>query len=155
MRLFQEYLIEERKQGSHLVDSTHNLNYFRKYFDAYVIGSLFGSCLLWFPEGDTTPRGMALVGEQWEPAGWESDLGRSCVIWGLYVEPAYRGKGISLQLGEFGIQRGIEIGFDTVTTSVLDDNTNGENAALKFGTKPYATYHSANLKELSEKLKGN
>jgi GNAT superfamily N-acetyltransferase len=153
LRLYNEYLLEERKNGSHLPANLHNLNFFRRYFDAYVLGSLFGACLLWFPEGEEIPRGLALVGEQFDPPGWESDLGRSCFIWGLYVEPPYRGQEVGLQLGQFGIKRGIEMGFKTVETSVRTANNHGENAVLKFGTKPYATYHLANIKELDEKLK--
>jgi GNAT superfamily N-acetyltransferase len=154
MRLFMEYLIEERKLGSHLKDNLHNLNYFRKYFDAYTVGSLFGECLFWFPNGENEiPKAFALVGEQWKPVGWDSDLGRTCMIWGLYVEPEYRGQGIGLQLGKYGIKRGMEIGFDTVETIVLTDNIYGENSTLKFGTKPFATYHLANIKELNGMLK--
>lgn len=155
MRLYMDYLIEERKDGSHLLDTIHNLNFFRRYFDAYVMGSLFGACILWYPDNEPEiPRGLALVGEQWEKPGWETDLGRMCYIWGLYVEPPHRGNGVSLQLGEFGIRRGVEIGFDTVETTVRDLNPQGEGATLKFGTKPYAMYHIANIKELHNKLKG-
>jgi GNAT superfamily N-acetyltransferase len=154
LRLYYDYLLEERKLGSSLPASLHNLTFFRKYFDAYTMGCLFGACLLWFPDEEPeTPRGLALVGEEWETPGWETDLGRVCYIWGLYVEPPYRGRGVGLQLGQFGIKRGIEIGFDTVRTAVLYSNQHGENAALKFGTEPYATCHSANIKELNDRLK--
>lgn len=150
MALWAEFLTDQRKQGSHIHDSVHNLNIYRGYFDAYTRGSLMGDCFLWFPDdAPEEPQGVLLVGEDWSPDNMETDLGKTAKGWGVYVRPAYRGRGVGEQLRRASVPVGLRRGCDTVENLVLATNKPGElfATAMGFGSKYRMVWFTANLKE--------
>lgn len=149
MRLFQGYLTDERKGGSHTWDSLHNLNLYRRLFDSYTTGSLFGWTVLWTPNGEPDrPGGLVMAGEGSEPSGWETDRGKVAILWGVFVEEPYRGKGVGLSLQQEMLKMGLQHDyFQTIETSTRLNNPHGERMAEGFGTTPYATLHFAPVRK--------
>jgi len=155
MRLFQGYLTAERKGGSHTWDSLWNLNLYRRLFDSYTTGSLFGWTILWTPPTppggeEPWPAGVVMGGEGSEPTSWETDRGKVAILWGVFVEEPYRGKGVGLSLQQEILQRGLQHDyFQTIETSTRLNNPHGEQLAAGFGTTAYATLHFAPLRKES------
>jgi GNAT superfamily N-acetyltransferase len=145
------YLTDQRKDGSVVHDSLHNLNFFRGYFDSYVMGSRFGFCLLWYPEDDPTPRGLLLAGEFFEAPALETDLGKVGKVWGVYVEPEHRGEHIGKQLEAYALPLGLKMGFESIETTVRSNNPAG--LTLDLGQEPYGIYYCASIRKTLNDLK--
>lgn len=150
LRLWRGLLESERAGGSPYHASEHNLQKFREVFEAYCSGSLNGFTLLWTPPGEPSPRGILMGGEPWTPEEMDTDFGRPAILWGVFVEPAYRGQGTGLKLefAAFGIGR--TRGYDSVRTAVRDCNPHGDRMASGFGVRPYATQHWVRLVDVKE-----
>ena len=152
LQLWQEYQKEQREHGSHVHDSLANLMIHRDLFDAYVTGSLFGFCLFWTPNKMTEPQACVMAGEPWGESRWETDLGKTATLWGVYVHPEHRGGGIGLKLERAALPVGLNMGFKTVETFVLVGNPHGERIALGFGTEPRMAWHTADLQQVADSL---
>ncbi len=145
LRLWQDYLTEQRDQGSHLLDSRVNLHLFLGFFEAYVFGSLRGVAVMWQPLDLTHPVGTLLAGQTARPDDWETDLGETATFWGVYIEPEYRGRGAHIRLFKRAQELGLELGLDTIETGFRTGNHQGRNAAKAAGTQPFAETHFISL----------
>ena len=151
LRLWRAFLTEQRELGSHIHATENNVQRNCQVFDAYCGGGLAGFTLLWIPPGDAQPEGLIMAGETPAPMVLDTDLGRSGLLWGVYVSPEYRGLGIGLSLEFAALPLGIDYGFDTVETSVRTTNTHGERMASGFGTRPAMVWSWVPLGEVKPK----
>lgn len=125
LKLWQAYLTEGRRGGSYLWDDDHNLMLFRRLFDAYTRGRLFGVVVLWTPGDREEPQGMVLAGEEGGENDWHTDYAKLAVLWGVYVHPSYRGSRLGLQMELYGRPRLRSMGFTHAATSVRVGNDLG------------------------------
>ncbi len=139
--LYLEFLKDQAEQGSHLLPTLHNLSIFRGLFESYINGTLFGLCLLWWPEGDPAPTGVLLAGEDRSPSEWDTDLGKTANFWGVYVQPSHRGQGITMKLMQRSLEMGQEMGIQTIRTYVNSRNTHGDRVARAAGASPHMEEH--------------
>ena len=153
LRLWASYLSDQHKNGSMTLDTNRNLINFRSYFDAYTLGDLDGFILLWTPPESEDPQGVVMAGEDTGGSKWwDVAHEKTAILWGVYVDPEYRGKGIGLQLEFAALPVGLRIGFTHVETMVRTVNEHGSDMAFGFGTAPYATMHIADLREVQTAL---
>jgi ribosomal protein S18 acetylase RimI-like enzyme len=127
LRLWAEFMAEQEKEGSYILATTRNLYRMLENFESYVTGGTDGVCMFWEAEGQ--PVAIVLTGYCSGAEEWETSLGRIATLWGVYVQPSYRGKGIALKLFAHGVEVGKELGFDTLETHVRSDNTHGLRTA--------------------------
>ncbi len=145
--LWGKFLSDQRKNGSHLLDTPRNLHQFQGYFESYTFGALHGMVLFWHPEGEPEPVAVVMAGEEAHPSVWETDLGRMAILWGVWVDPEFRGQGITAKLFARAKVLGEEIGFETVETQVRLGNDHGERVALAFGTRAHSEVHFVTLEK--------
>ena len=141
IHLWQAFLTDQRKQGSHVHDSLHNVYLELGIWESYVTGQTSGGCLFWYPKDEGPPEGLVIWGEDATPAVRETDLGRVCFLHGVYVSEEYRKQGVTKRLFAEALKEGLSQGFDSVETFVLTVNEAGTQSALGFGTEPYMQYH--------------
>lgn len=126
LRLWLAFLEEGVAQGSHLMADDHNLGIFMQYFDAYVSGQLRGVATLWYPDESHSPVGALLAGEQFGTFEWHIGTPELATMWGIYVEPEYRGNGVSVGLGLYGARAAQKLGFPGAKTGVRTNNPSGQ-----------------------------
>ena len=146
LRLWSRHMTEQVKEGSHLVANLRNLYRCLDLFEAYVEGNLFGMCVV-HETVENELVGISLGGELANRDEFETDLGKLATLWGVYVDPPWRGKGIGVKLFQEMLRLGLEMGFDSVETYVRITNTHGQRVASAFGTTPYMTQHIASLRD--------
>ena len=152
LRLWAEHRKEQRDLGDSLHATTRNLLNFAGYFDSYTMGQMFGFCLLWTPDGEETPQGIIMFGEETKIGEWDTDRPKCAILWGVYVCPEYRGQGMGLKLELAALPVGIKMGFRYIETMVLTINKHGEKVALDFGTTAESERHVADGWEIAKKL---
>jgi ribosomal protein S18 acetylase RimI-like enzyme len=143
MRLWAEHLEEQEKDGSHLLATRGNLYRFLDYFESYIGGSLFGLCVVCEVDDDLV--GVVLAGEFATPDNWETSLGKLGTLWGVYVIPPFRGRGIGVKLFARAKEMGVEMGFDTIETYIRVNNPQGKAVAAAAGTAVYIQQHLISL----------
>ena len=127
VRLWRAMLEELRERGSFRLPDEHNLYLFWDYFDAYTTGRLGGTVVFWSPTSESDPAGVAMAGSQYHEPIWHLDYNgeRWGQLWGVYVEPAYRGTRAGLQMEELGEERLLALGFHQLVTTVQAGNPLG------------------------------
>ncbi len=146
LRMWSRYLSGQEKDGSHLIENLHNLFIFLDFFESYVLGNVDGHCLLWqIP--DREPSGLLMFGAALDPPGWETDLGKTGNLWGVYVDPEFNGQGIALKMVAYGQKLALEAGFDTAETVIRGNNVQPLNLAGETGTEVYAQQHVISLRD--------
>lgn len=145
LRLWAEHMAEQEKDGSHVLATTGNLYRQLENFEAYVTESVNGLCL--FYKVESTAVAVVLAGEIIGINEWETDMGKIASLWGVYVQPSYRGQGMGVKLFKRAMEMGLEMGFDTVETYVRTDNPHGQRVAKAFGTIPYLQQHLVSLRD--------
>ncbi len=143
--LWSEHMVEQEKEGSHLLASTHNLYKQLETFEGYVNGCIDGACI--FYEVNDKPIALVLAGAYPNPDEWDTNLGRISTVWGVYVQPPYRGQGIGVKLFQRCLEIALELGFESVETYVRINNAHGQRVAKAFGTTPYLQQHLVSLKD--------
>lgn len=143
LHLWSAHLQEQEKDGAKLLATRSNLYQFLDYFESYIGGSLFGIVCVAEVEGEVV--GVVMAGEFAQPNSWDTTFGKLANLWGVYVDPIHRGKGLGVKLFSLCRERGIELGFDAVETYVRVDNKHGQRVADAFGTKVYIQQHIAPL----------
>lgn len=139
--IYMEFLKDQHEGGSHLLPTLHNLFLFRELFESYVSGSLYGLCIFWWPQEDDSPSGVVLAGEDQFPSDWDTDLGKTANLWGVYVQPTHRGQGITMKLFQRSLEIGRDMGIETIRTYVKAGNIHGERVALAAGTSSHMEEH--------------
>jgi GNAT superfamily N-acetyltransferase len=94
LALWKDFLIEHVKLGGHIEICDENLLAYLGLFESYIVGSLFGGTFIAW-EGEE-PVGILMGGET-PPGGFytRSTRGKTCTVWGIYVVPEHRRKGIA------------------------------------------------------------
>ena len=145
LRLWSRQLEEQEKEGSHLRSDMQNLYRCLDLFEAYTLGNDLGFCLLAQPDDAKEPIGAVMAGELLVPYPFKTDLGKLATLWGVYVDPPFRGRGLGVKLFQEALEVGLKLGFDSVETYVRTDNPHGQQVAESFGTKPYMVQSIASL----------
>ena len=134
LRLWKEYMIEQSKAGGSVLVCDENLIAFLGLFESYIAGSLFGFTLLAWEDDEAV--GILLGGES--PASGfhlQTREGKIATLWGIYVSPEHRRKGIGWALQDTARPLGRKLGFDTLLSSILTEDPVSNANALNWGAK--------------------
>ena len=117
--------------GSFILPTEDNLREYLRLFESYIAGAYHGFCLLGFD--DTRPVGCLLIGEE-SPGtlNLKTKIGTSAALWGVYIEPEYRGSHLAWTLQDTGRPLIKQLGFDSVVTMVLKGYGAAENNAFNW-----------------------
>lgn len=129
--LWAEYVTEYYEKGGTVPPSRANLDTFVSLYRSYVEGSLFGFPLL--AEVGDSPAGVLLFGESPYGLGLETTRGRTGTLWGTFVKPEYRRRGISHMMQDFGFERARELGFAHCISYVRQGEPAAEANAFQWG----------------------
>ncbi len=145
--LWGEYLRELEKYGSEIEPDLDSLRPFRDLFDAYVMGDLAGSCVLFDPPGEGL-QGATLVGEDWGKSTIpRKKMGRLAYAWGIYLTPKWRKRNIAQDIWVNTGKKLIALGFDTLLGDILVDNKVSQAACQGVGWEQHAIVHTMDLRE--------
>ena len=137
-QMWRPLLEVQHSLGSIVLPTDHNLREFGQMFESYTVGSLFGLGVV--AEVGDKPVGFLLFGEEIGGLNVETSVGRTGIVWGSWVDPAWRRRGISHQMLTFGYGEAHQMGFRCVMSSVLLDSKEANANALNYpGVKAYAT----------------
>lgn len=135
LRLWSEFLTENRKTGSEILPTQRTLDFFGTVFDHYVSeqkDSAPGVCLL-----AGANCGVLLWGKGADlPFDTEHDP--IAQGWGTYVRQSNRGRGVSRQLRERAIKILSSMGFRSVIGTVVNQNEAGVVSGDHAGFDLYA-----------------
>jgi ribosomal protein S18 acetylase RimI-like enzyme len=145
MQLWAEHMTEQEKDGSSLKATVHNLHKMLEFFEYYSDGKDYG--MVYIAESAGQPVGICMSGAMLSLDDWDTTFGKLATLWGVYVVPSHRGQGIGIKLFASTLERGLELGFDTVETYVRVENEHGNRVSKAFGTKPYLEQHIARLRD--------
>jgi len=134
LSLWKDFLIEHAKQGGHIEVCDENVLAFLGLFESYIAGGLFGATLIAW-EGDEAV-GLMMGGES-PPGGLyiQTTRGRMYNIWGGYVRPEYRRKGISWAMLDLCPAIARKLGFDTMTSLIIPNDRVSSAHTLDWGAK--------------------
>ena len=80
--------------------------------------------------------GFLLTGEARSDSWLDTHHGKTTVVWIDWVEQAYRKQGHGIGMLEFARAPIVEMGFETATMAVLEENKAGQELCLAFGAIP-------------------
>lgn len=147
LRLWARFLEEQRKLGSHVLPNLRNLYHCLEAFESYTAGNVPGGVVFWWPKDLDGPVAGVMGGANLGPNDWDTDLGQLATLWGVYVDPEYQGQGIGLKIfGEIA-KIGVEMGFDSVETFVIEGNGPGAEIAVASGAKPHTQQYFMALRD--------
>lgn len=132
LNLWLDYLKENADLGSPVLPSRYNMTQYRDLFDSYTVGSLRGT-----PVIASTSRGGVGVLMAGEPPGGfhlETSRGRLMEVWGVYVVPEHRRRGLAHKMQDHGRRVGIDLGFRGAVSTVADNAAARANA-LNWGAE--------------------
>lgn len=142
--MWSEFLVEQAQLGSPIEPTFENELVFARLVDSYLRGSLFGFGLMIL---DPEPCGCLLIGESPDRGlGLRTTWGRTATLWGVYIRPPYRQRGLAHQMQDLAIIKTRELGFASIVSDILQNDPARENA-LRFGAVPHATLIYVDLKE--------
>ena len=113
-RLWWKFNEQQAKEGSLILPNRHNLEVHVDLFRAYVSGLDEG--LVLFASDGPKDVGVWMEGV---PGPLELSIGAYTMLWGVYYEPEYRGKGITHLLTEASMVWTRKHGFTGGITGVL------------------------------------
>ena len=146
LRLWSQYLQDQEKAGSRVLGNLNNLYQFLSYFEGYATGSQLGGTLLCQPSDAEEPVAVVMGGET-GPEEFETDLGKTAMMWGIYVDPKFRGRGIGLKMIAESHKFLLEWGFDSVNTYTRTDNTDALKVAAEAGLSAYMIQQIVSLRD--------
>jgi GNAT superfamily N-acetyltransferase len=134
LSLWKDFIIEQAKLGSPLEVCDDNLRTYLGLFESYITGSLFGFTLLATKADETV--GVLMIGET-PPNGLHfiTRDGTVATLWGVYVQPEHRRKGICWALQDAGRPITLQLGFNTMRSTILADDPASNANALNWGAK--------------------
>ena len=147
LRLWAQFTQDQEKAGSHMLANLNNLYRYLNHFEAYTMGSRLGSCLLCQPEDSDEPIAITMGGELGGGDEFDTNLGKVATMWGVYVSPEFRGRGIGLKLVAGGQKSLLELGFDVVETYTRAENSQAMTLGTESGTTVYAVQHVISLRD--------
>jgi hypothetical protein len=119
----------------------------RRLFDAYVEGSLAGLVVLYEPPGES-PQGFGFIGETGGGAVIrDSVCGKIARGWGIYIRKGHRRKHIAHYLQLSIGRKLVEMGFDTVSMSILIGNVAASRSFENDGMLPHSINYRVALKD--------
>lgn len=131
-KLWRLYLEEQTENGSLLLPVEENVDVFANIFRMYIDPTI--------PE-DAQKDGVVLFISDvafimWGDSGdmVKTKLGRTAYLWGVYVKPEYRRKGLSEMLHKEAMKHLLSMGFESLYGTVLSQNETGFKA-LERGTE--------------------
>ena len=137
-QMWRPLLEVQHSLGSIVLPTDRNLREFGQLFESYTVGSLFGFGIV--AEVVDKPVGFGMFGEDAGGLDVETNLGRTGIIWGTWVDPAWRRRGISHRMLDLGYQEAYQMGFRCVMTSVLLSSKEASANAFNYpGVKAYST----------------
>jgi len=139
-------MAEEEKGGSHVIANVPNLYRCLDKFENYAYGSQLGMTVFYRPGSEKEPVGVVMAGELGVDE-FETDMGKVATLWGVFVQPEYRGQGLALKLFQEILAEGLRRGFDSVETYVRFNNPHGKRVAEAFGCTPYMQQYLAPLRD--------
>ena len=113
--LWQRFAMQQFDEGSLILPTHYNLNIHTALFRSYVSNPATGLVLL-------VTDGAKDVGLHMEgviQGGFELSIGPYTMLWGDYLDPEYRGKGISHLIYEAAMKWTYEHGFTGGITGIL------------------------------------
>lgn len=138
LRLWKLYLEEGQEHGGVILPNTENLLEFLRIFDSYMVGSLWGACIV--AEHLGSVMGVCMGGEDFGGgAAFQTTWGKIGRVWGLYVEKDYRRMGISKKIRQVSYEHANVLGFDTIVTDVLAGDPAAKANAESWWAKPAFT----------------
>lgn len=134
LSLWKDYMIAQAKAGGPIEVCDENLLAFLGLFESYIGGSLFGATLIAWE--DDTAVGLLMGGES-PSSGFHlrTTAGKVCTLWGVYVQPEHRRKGIGWALQDLGPKTARKMGFDTMLSSVIASDPISSANALNWGAE--------------------
>ena len=148
LTLWREYLKEQYDKGGPYLATNDNLLYFLAMYDAYDTGSLFGGtrfiydserCIGLLMGGEDYPNGCAI----------ETRWGKVATVWGVYIIPEYRRKGVGLKLILAAQQHAKDLGFDTMVSHITSSMKEAvANADSYPGMERHGFIVTVNLEEV-------
>ena len=145
-RLWLASLVEERAAGSDMLPTGKSVQFGLDYFQSYTSGSRFGACLLWLPEGTTSPEGYTMLGERWEPDGFDREGGVADLwLWNVYVTPRYRSGTAGLALLDAATDWCLSEGYERVSFNI-PTGMRSDALARRWGARPRGVWYTADLK---------
>jgi len=130
--LMWRYLCEQEASGSPVRATKHTLDAYRDLARAYLAGGMFGVVVLAEKSlGD--PVGFALAGEDVGRLRYDTTLGKVAFVWLIWVTYEFRKSGTALGMLTFGRPRLLELGFETASMSVRENNPEGQALTLAYG----------------------
>lgn len=147
LRLWSRHMTDEEKNGGHTIANLRNLYRCLDRFENYAYGSQLGMTVFYRPGPDKEPVGVVMAGELSPVDEFETDVGKLATLWGVYVDPEYRGQGLALKLFKRIWEEGLSRGFDAVETYVRFNNPHGKRVAEAFGCTPHMQQYIASLRD--------
>ena len=134
LTLWKEFLIDHAKQGGVIEVCDENIRAYLGLFESYIAGGLFGGTFIAW-EGDEAVG--VLMGGETPPGGFyvRTTRGRTCTVWGTYIVPKHRRKGIAWALQDMARPLARKQGFDTLTSSIITSDPVSSANALNWGLK--------------------
>lgn len=129
----RSYLLEQRKTGSPVRVTRQTVDFYRGLCENYLRGSLFGFLILAEEAGRLV--GFVLVGEDTGPPRLDTALGREAAVWLAWVAEPFRKTGLGIGMLRFGLPRAVELGFETATMTVREENQEGLALCRAFGAR--------------------
>lgn len=113
--LWQGFMEQQHEEGSLQLPNEYNLDLYTNLFKAYLSGEATG--LVLFVTDGTKDVGVYMDGVI--VGGFELSIGTYTMMWGTYLEPEYRGRGITHQIGDAAMKWTLEKGFTGGITGIL------------------------------------
>jgi GNAT superfamily N-acetyltransferase len=151
-RTWQRFMQDQADHGSTILPDPDNLLEFVRLFESYTLGSLFGFFLV--GEDPTGKPVACLLGGE-EPGATmrlKYSHGRCITLWGVWVDPDYRGKRLAGALQDRAVEEALRLGYKCAVSSVLIDYPAGESNAFNWGSAvKHATMIIIPLEEAHER----
>jgi ribosomal protein S18 acetylase RimI-like enzyme len=135
LRLF---LQEQQDSGSPVLFTRKTLDWYRDLGRLYLTGQRLGFVVLGEIESEAGSQvaGFTLAGEELGPPRFDTTLGKTGIIWLIWVAPEHRKSRLGLEMLYSLVEPGREAGFDTAILAVHESNQAGMAITHAFGAAP-------------------
>jgi hypothetical protein len=127
LRLWLDFLEEQREYGSEILPTPRTVNFFSCLFVAYTTGARRGVVLL------NDDNAVLMYGEGLSEQPYDTDRDPAAHGWGVFVKPECRGNGLSGEMYDASRATLSGMGFKTMVAGALLENRNGESSLVSEG----------------------